>query len=775
MAAGNSNASFYNQNAVTYTDNNPAGPADTPVSTENTNAPSSFFKANEIAGVPATIVEGTSGLPAYTAVAHQFLTGISASGQWTVAQPTFADIAGLISPSQIPPAALLALGGVDAITPVAHEWVQYINTSGQQILTQPAFSDLSGTATPSQLPVATHSTFGIIEAIQQVAHEWVQYIDDSGVPHLAQPAFADVSGQLAASQLPSVPDFTSNFTATSTNVPSNSITTLGGNALFEVTFGAGSGFGSGYSSTLVNVDVYSGVGTGRGKLIHSSAAEFSDFILYPGCTAVISYNPTSGTLVVSRTQRFKPAVQSTILIDPVNGSDTANDGLAGGSGGSFNGTVYTGTSGAFKTFQGAFNNLGLYFDCGINNVIFQFADGTYSISTGVILYRLAAESPLIVLRGNVSNPGNVIFQATTNNISILTITDHTQVITNNGGGGFTFNSAVGITGCNAVFFSNNTIFDLSNVVFGSMPGGFHMLFSTGARVGCSGNYSVTGGAISHIFIEDGASFIGGGYTVTVVGTPTFTVFAETGPGGIFDTQGTPITYSGAATGQKFTWGPDSVVSTSTTIFPGSIAGVDQRPGAVTGAIKSNGSQTFSQAAASDLSNGTTGSGSIALATSPNLVTPALGTPSSAVLTNATGLPLTTGVTGTLPVANGGTGDTGTAWTPWTPTVAPFSGSGLTTGTVTARYKQLGKTVRFYVSIPITAAGTGSVAVKFTLPFTPVATSPQVAQGREDALTGKGLVCKLNNATADGWITFYDGTYPGATGNQLDVSGTYEST
>ena len=83
--------------------------------------------------------------------------------------------------------------------------------------------------------------------------------------------------------------------------------------------------------------------------------------------------------------------------------------------------------------------------------------------------------------------------------------------------------------------------------------------------------------------------------------------------------------------------------------------------------------------------GQTGTGKFVGDTSPTLVTPALGTPTSGTLSSCTGLPLTTGVTGVLPSTNGGTGVNNGSST------ITLGGSLTTSGAFTSTFTMTGNT------------------------------------------------------------------------------------
>jgi hypothetical protein len=199
------------------------------------------------------------------------------------------------------------------------------------------------------------------------------------------------------------------------------------------------------------------------------------------------------------------------------------------------------------------------------------ADGTYSAGVAASIRAIGG---MISFVGNIAAPANCIIALTTGvnflstgpayNVAGFRMTNtlgSAHIATTNGG-------RIGITG---------------NMSFGNCGAGSHLsAVGSGSIIGISASaYSINGAAQQHFFENTGGQIAAqAATTVTLTGTPLFAIaFAFASQAGVIYAVG--MTFSGAATGQRYVAALNSVINTGgggANFFPGNLAGATSTGG-----------------------------------------------------------------------------------------------------------------------------------------------------------------------------------------------------
>jgi hypothetical protein len=286
----------------------------------------------------------------------------------------------------------------------------------------------------------------------------------------------------------------------------------------------------------------------------------TSFILWPSQSVTV-YKSNSGAWAVPQASKWVYASAPTIFVDPVNGSDTSNDGLS------------TGTA-AMQTISGAFNLATKNFQGNGGTITIQLADGTYTTAnplfnggqTGAFLFSIG---------GAPGHGASVIMQKG------FSVKDFVAVGFNE----MTFNSVSG----SAINADQSGIVDVnSTVTFGSGASMSPMSATNGGTVNIDGAMTFSGGSLNIGFIaQSGGKLNFNTSTINVSAAVAFgTCCAFANTNALISAQG--VTFSGAGvagtTGQRYlalTGGGIDTGGGGASYFPGSSAGSATSPAWIT--------------------------------------------------------------------------------------------------------------------------------------------------------------------------------------------------
>lgn len=234
--------------------------------------------------------------------------------------------------------------------------------------------------------------------------------------------------------------------------------------------------------------------------------------------------------------------------------------------GSDSNTGLADTSGGAKLTIAAALTAAAALDCSTYDVTIQVRDGT---RTAAVTLPLMLGSGTFSLLGNTTTPANCVISTTS-----------AQAITGTDAGSWTIRGfkLQTTTSGNSLTAIGRTTIRFNTMDFGACAGSHQIFSDSGAKVICSGNYTISGGsAYTHICANTtGYINAGAGRTITITANITFNRFAYAILTGVIETTGN--TYSKGAftvTGSRYSAIGNGVINSyagGVNYFPGTTVG-----------------------------------------------------------------------------------------------------------------------------------------------------------------------------------------------------------